>query len=224
MARDKGIKRFIYASSSSVYGVKDEENVTEEMALKPLTDYSKYKALCEEILLRYSTNEFVCLVLRPATVCGFSSRQRLDLVVNILTNHAVNKGKITVFGGTQRRPNIHIDDITDLYCNTLEYDSRVIGGNVFNAGYENHTLLELAELVKGVVGPQLEVKVEQTDDLRSYHISSERIKRQVGFKPTRNIETAVKDLKNAFDSGLLTDPMNNSLYYNIKRMKEVKLK
>ena len=115
IAKNSGVSRFIYASSSSVYGVKKERNVTENLVLEPLTDYSKYKALCEEILLQKRTDEFNTLILRPATVCGYSPRMRFDLTVNILTNHAVNKGKITVFGGAQMRPNIHIEDMTDVY-------------------------------------------------------------------------------------------------------------
>ena len=115
VAKDSGVKRFIYASSSSVYGVKSDDNVTEDLPLEPLTDYSKYKALCEEVLLKAQSPDFTTVVLRPATVCGYSPRLRLDLTVNILTNHAVNSGRITVFGGDQKRPNIHIDDMADVY-------------------------------------------------------------------------------------------------------------
>ena len=115
ISKDAGVNRFIYASSSSVYGIKKIQNVTEELALEPLTDYSKYKAMCEDVLLKKREPGFVPLILRPATVCGYSPRLRLDLIVNILTNHAVNNRKITVFGGNQKRPNIHIDDVTDLY-------------------------------------------------------------------------------------------------------------
>src|SRR6201996_9111421 len=107
------VRRFIYASSSSVYGIKDEENVTEGLSLEPLTDYSKYKAMCEDVLLAKRRPGFAALILRPATVCGYSPRLRLDLSVNILTNHAYNNRKITVFGGQQRRPNLHIEDMTD---------------------------------------------------------------------------------------------------------------
>ena len=107
--------RFIYASSSSVYGVKADDNVTEDLPLEPLTDYSKYKALCEEVLLKAQSPDFTTVVLRPATVCGYSPRLRLDLTVNILTNYAVNNRRITVFGGNQKRPNIHIDDMAAVY-------------------------------------------------------------------------------------------------------------
>ncbi len=223
-AKRQGVKRFIYASSSSVYGIKAEENVTEDMPLEPLTDYSKYKAMCEEIVLKYAADEFTVLVLRPATVCGYSPRQRLDLVVNILTSHAISHKRIKVFGGIQKRPNIHIKDICMLYEKSLTYEHEIINGKIYNAGYENYTLNKLAELIKGVVGPELEVTVLPTDDLRSYHISSEKIKKELGFEPKHTIADAVADLKAAFDNGLLKDPMNNSMYYNIKRMKEIGLK
>ena len=224
LAKSKGIKRFIYASTSSVYGIKDAENVTEDMPLEPLTDYSKYKAMCEEIVLKEAAQNFICLVLRPATVCGYSPRQRLDLTVNILTNHAVNNRKITVFGGQQKRPNIHIEDITDLYIKALDYDDRKINKKTFNAGYENLTLMEIAQMVKISIDPHLEIVVEKSDDLRSYHISSKKIKDELGFVPKHTIENAIQDLKEAFEKGLLKNPMNNSLYYNIKRMKDINLK
>ena len=225
IARDSGVRRFIYASSSSVYGVKEVENVTEDMPLEPLTDYSKYKALCEEILLRYQSPDFTTVIVRPATVCGYSPRQRLDVIVNILTNHAVNRGTIKVFGGEQRRPNIHIHDMVDVYLMLLELPDEKIAGRVYNAGYENHAVRELAEIVRGVVGPdKVELVTVPTDDHRSYHISSEKIARELGFRPTHTIEEAVRDLVQAFDDGRLPNPMTNPLYYNIKRMQEVGLK
>jgi len=146
LAKKHKIKRFIYASSSSVYGIKKERNVTEDLLLEPLTDYSKYKAECEKYLLENVKNEFVYTIIRPATVCGYSPRQRLDLTVNILTNHAINKRGITVFGGKQLRPNIHMEDMTDLYVKLLEYPSEKIHREIFNAGYENHKIIEIAEI------------------------------------------------------------------------------
>jgi len=224
LAKEKGVKRFIYASSSSVYGIKEEPNVTEEMKLEPLTDYSKFKAMCEEVLLKYADDDFIGLILRPATVCGYSPRQRMDLIVYILTNHAVNRRKIIVDGGSQKRPNIHIQDVTDLYVKSLEYDDGLINKKIFNAGYENYPVSELAEKVKSVIGPDVEIAVRPTNDPRSYHISSEKIKDELGFIPRHNIEEAVRGLKEAIESGHLSDPMNNPMYHNIRRMKEIQLK
>jgi nucleoside-diphosphate-sugar epimerase len=224
ISKASGVKRFIYASSSSVYGIKDEPNVTEDLPLDPLTDYSKFKAMCEEELEKRRSPGFTTFTLRPATVCGYSPRLRLDLSVNILTNHAINKGKITVFGGSQLRPNFHVRDCAELYVKLLSYPSEKIDGKVFNAGYQNLSINEIAELVRSVIGKNVEIVSTPTDDNRSYHISSERIKNELGFEPRYSIEDAVKDLKAAFESGKITDPMSNPLYYNIKRMQEVHLK
>lgn len=225
IARDSGVRRFIYASSSSVYGVKDVENVTEDMPLEPLTDYSRYKALCEEILLRYQAPDFTTVILRPATVCGYSPRQRLDVIVNIMTNHAVNKGQIKIFGGWQKRPNIHIQDMVDAYLLMLELPDEQVAGKIYNVGFENYTVSELAEIVRKVVGPdRVELVTVPTDDPRSYHISSERIARELGFRPRHTIEEAVRDLVQAFADGRLPNPMTDSRYYNIRRMQEINLK
>ncbi len=220
IARDQGVGRFIYASSSSVYGVKEQTNVTEELALEPLTDYSKYKALCEDILLDARRDDFAVLILRPATVCGYSPRLRLDLTVNILTNHAVNRREITVFGGTQMRPNIHIDDITDLYVGALDYPKDLIDGQIFNAGYENHTVTEIAQAVRSIVGDDVTVRTTPSDDLRSYHICSDKIRRTLGFTPAHTIEAAVRDLVDAFDAGHIPDSLTDPRYYNIKTMQQ----
>ena len=218
------VKRFIYASSSSVYGVKKEKDVNEKMSLEPLTDYSRFKAECEKILLEYESKDFTTITIRPATVCGYSPRQRLDLIVNILTNLAFNNRKITIFGGDQMRPNIHIQDMTDLYINLLEYKKNLVSGKIFNAGDENYTVSELGKIVKSKIGNDVEVIYSKTDDNRSYHISSKKIKDQLNFKTKHTIEDAVVDLANAFKKKLLTDPLNNELYFNIKRMNKIKLK
>jgi nucleoside-diphosphate-sugar epimerase len=223
-AKQNGIKRFIYASSSSVYGVKAESNVHEDLPLEPLTDYSKFKAMCEEVLLKEQTPEFTVLVLRPATVCGYSPRLRLDLTVNILTNLAVNKGKITVFGGEQMRPNIHIEDMTDLYVKCLELPDAKIAGKIFNAGYDNLKVKEIASLVKQVVGENVEIITQTTDDNRSYHVSSEKIKREIGFEPKHTVEDAITDLVSAFKAGKISDPESDIRYYNIKTMQSLKLR
>ena len=221
-AKRAGVKRFIYASSSSVYGVKDTDNVTEELPLEPLTDYSKFKAMCEEVLEEEREPGFTTLTLRPATVCGYAKRLRLDLAVNILTNHAVNNRKITVFGGAQKRPNINVEDMTDLYVACLQYPADAIDGRIFNAGYENHTLDQLAHLVRDGVG-EVEIIRTPTDDMRSYHVSSEKIRRELGFQPKRTIRDAVDSLVAAFDAGKIPNPMTDKVYYNIKTMQAVAL-
>ena len=224
VAKDSGVKRFVYASSSSVYGVKSEENVTEELPLEPLTDYSKYKALCEEVLRKEQSPDFTTVVLRPATVCGYSPRLRLDLTVNILTNYAVNSRRITVFGGAQKRPNIHIADMADVYLRVLEAPADQIAGKTFNAGYENHTVTQLAETIRSVVGRSTEIVTTPSDDNRSYHISSDKIRRELGFTPSHTIEDAVRGLVANFDAGRIPNPMTDIRYYNIKTMQALQLK
>lgn len=218
------VRRFIYASSSSVYGVKDTADVTEDLELEPLTDYSKYKVLGEQMLLERRSPDWTTIILRPATVCGYSPRLRLDVAVNILTNHAVHNGAITVFGGSQMRPNIHIEDMTDLYVAALGWDHDLVDGEAFNAGYENKTLDEIAELVKRVVGDQVEIRHTPTDDNRSYHISSEKIGRVLDYRPAHTIEDAVRGLVEAFGDGRVPDAMTNDVYYNIKRMQRIELR
>jgi nucleoside-diphosphate-sugar epimerase len=222
-AKNVGVKRFIYASSSSVYGIKDEPEVTEELTLQPLTDYSKFKAMCEDVLAEEQAPGFVTCTIRPSTVCGYAPRQRLDVVVNILSNHGYHTGRIKVFGGDQKRPNIHIEDMTDLYCFLLQQEDKSIDGKIYNAGYENHTVMQLAHIVRNVLGDKLDIEVLPTDDLRSYHVSAEKLRRELGFQPHHSIEDAVRGLIDAFRTGKLQDPMNNPLYFNIKRMQQVGL-
>ncbi len=225
IARQSGVRRFIYASSSSVYGIKQVPDVTEDMTLEPLTDYSKYKAMCEEILAEYQGDGFTTVTLRPATVCGYSPRQRLDVVVNILTNLAYHTGTLKVLGGDQLRPNLHIQDMADAYLLMLEAPAEKIAGKTFNVGYENRTVRQLAEMVRGVIGEDtVRMVTLPSNDNRSYHVSSAKIARELGFVPKHRIEEAVGDLVHAFEAGLLDDPMNNPLYYNIKRMQEIGLK
>lgn len=224
IAKAKGVRRFIYASSSSVYGIKDEENVTEDLPSLPLTDYSKYKAMCEEILKKYQSPDFTTVTIRSATVCGYSPRLRLDLTVNILTNLAVNKGVITVFGGDQKRPNIHIEDITDLYTSLLSLPAEKIAGKIWNVGYENHKVSEIAEMVRDVVGADhVKIVTSPTDDHRSYHISSEKIRRDLGYVAKRSLSDAIRDLVAAFKAGKIPDPMGDIRYYNVKLMQAIKL-
>ena len=223
-AKKNDAKRFIYASSSSVYGIKKEQEVTEDLPLEPLTEYSLYKAKCEEVLLKEATDEFVVTVIRPATICGYSPRMRLDLTVNILTNNAVNKGGITVFGGDQMRPNIHIEDMADLYVMLLELPKEKIQNQIFNAGYENYRVKEIAKMVQSVIGKQVSIKTIPTDDNRSYRVSSKKIQNQLGFSPKHTIEEAIMDLKKAFEGGNIPNPLEDIKYYNIKKMQALKLK
>ena len=224
VAKDAGVKRFIYASSSSVYGIKEEAEVTEDLALEPLTDYSKYKALCEEVLLRERAPGFTVLVLRPSTVCGYSPRMRLDLTVNILTNHAINNGVIKVFGGEQMRPNIHIGDMVRVYEEALQWPAAAIDGKIYNVGYQNHKVRDIADMVREVVGSQVRIETVPTDDHRSYHVSSERIRREQGFVASRSVADAARDLQNAFTENRIPNPMTDERYYNIRRMQQLNLR
>jgi len=223
ISKNNGVQRFIYASSSSVYGIKDEPNVHEKMTIEPLTNYSRFKADCEKILAEYQSEDFTTVTIRPATVCGYSPRQRLDVVVNILTNLAYHNRKISVFGGDQLRPNIHIKDMVDAYMVLLTVSKEKIAGKIFNAGYENQTVKELAETVKSVVGEDVNLITTPTDDNRSYHISSQKIKDELGFETTHTIREAAEDLCKAFDKGLLPDSLEDEIYFNIKRMQSLNL-
>jgi len=228
-AKRAGVRRFVYASSSSVYGLSDEPHVREDHPLLPLTDYSKYKMLCEPIILAEQSTDFTTVVIRPATVCGYSPRMRFDLSVNILTNHAVNRRKILVFGGVQTRPNIHIGDITDLYVDLLDERADLIAGQTFNAGFQNRSIGEIAEIVRSVViaefpaGAPIEIETQPTDDLRSYHVNSDKIARVLGFRPRHTLEDAVRDLCRAFRAGRFPNSLDDRRYFNVKLMKETAL-
>ena len=223
-SKNAGVKRFIYASSSSVYGIKEEKNVNENMSLEPLTDYSKFKAKCEDILFNYMDSNFESVVIRPATVCGYSKRLRLDLVVNIFANIGYHTRKVKVFGGEQLRPNIHIDDMIRAYELLIMSETNKVNGKIFNAGWENKSVLQIAEEARFILGEDISLEVIPTDDNRSYHISSEKIKRELNFSTKFTISDAIKDLKNVFESNKLNDPINNIEFYNIKKMQSIKLK
>jgi nucleoside-diphosphate-sugar epimerase len=220
-AKSAGVSRFVYASSSSVYGVKEEERVTEDLPLDPLTDYSKYKAMCEPILLDEASEDFVATVIRPATLCGYSPRQRLDLTVNIITNNAVNEQVIRVFGGDQYRPNLHIEDMCRAYLEVLQQPASKVNGQVFNVGADNMKVSEIASIVAAHVDGPVDVRIEPTQDPRSYRISSERIAEAIGFRPKFTINDAVVDLQRAFASGQLPNSLTDSKYFNIRRMNEI---
>ncbi len=227
-AKKAGVKRFVYASSSSVYGVSDQPNVTEDHPLVPLTLYNKYKGMCEPLLLKHTDDRFVGVVFRPATVCGYAPRLRLDLSVNILTNHAVTNNKITVFGGSQLRPNLHVQDYADLCKLLLVAPTEKIANQIFNCGYQNMSIMEIAHMVKKVVEqefPQkapIDIVTTPTDDNRSYHINSDKIKKTLGFAPKHTIEEAVRDLCRAFRAGKIPNSFSDDRFYNVRTLKKLK--
>ena len=226
-AKNAGVKRFVYCSSSSVYGVSEAPDVTEEHPLVPLTAYNKYKGLCEPLLFKHQSSGFTCVAIRPATVCGYGPRLRLDLSVNILTNHAVTNNKITVFGGSQLRPNLHIKDMADVYELMITAPSEKIAGEVFNFGYQNLSIMEIAKTIRKVVMEEFQEKGEieivttPTNDPRSYHINSDKSKKVLGFSPKRTIEDACRDLCAAFKAGKIPNSMDDISYYNVKFMNEI---
>lgn len=226
-AKEAGVNRFVFASSSSVYGVSDSPDVTEDHPLVPLTLYNKYKGMCEPLLKKHTDNNFLGVIFRPATVCGYGPRQRLDLSVNILTNHAVNKGKILVFGGDQLRPNLHIQDYADLCKLLLTAPSEKIASETFNCGFQNMSILEIAKTVKKVVQEEfpekgeIPLEISESNDPRSYHINSDKIYKTLGYKPSHSVEDAVRDLCKAFKSGKLPNSFDDDNYFNVRTMKAI---
>jgi nucleoside-diphosphate-sugar epimerase len=226
-AKEAGVQRFIYASSSSVYGVSDKPNVTEDHPLVPLTLYNKYKGMCEPLLFKHMDESFVCTVIRPATLCGYAPRQRLDLSVNILTNLAISKGAITVFGGSQLRPNLHIQDMCDAYKLLIEVDASKIQGETFNCGFENMSIADLALIVKDVVQQEfpalgdIQISTTPSNDNRSYHINSDKIRNALGFRPRYAVRDAVRDLCKAFRDGKIPNSISDDRYYNVRTLKAI---
>jgi len=226
-AKGAGVKRFVYCSSSSVYGVSDQPNVTEDHPLVPLTLYNRYKGMCEPYLHKHIDDAFTGVVIRPATLCGYAPRQRLDLSVNILTNHAVNASKITVFGGAQLRPNLHVKDMVAAYQLMIQAPADAIQGQTFNIGYENLSIADIARTVQRVVGEEfpdkrdLPIVTQESDDKRSYHINSDKIRRVLGFAPKHRVEDAVRDLCVAFREGKLPGSMEDPRYFNVRTMKAI---
>lgn len=227
-AKEAGVSRFINCSSSSVYGLSDNAEVREDHPLVPMTLYNKFKGLCEPLLFKHQSDDFTCVNIRPATVCGYSPGQRLDLAVNILTNHAVNSDRILVTGGSQKRPNLHIQDMCDVYKLLLEAPHEKIQGETFNVGGENRTILELAEMVKAVVevrlGGTVLIEIVPNADNRSYWINSDKIREVLGFVPRWSVVKAINDLVTAFKAGLLPNPMTDTRYSNVKRLIELGVK
>jgi nucleoside-diphosphate-sugar epimerase len=212
-AKRMGVKRFIYASSGSVYGVKEEAQVTEELELKPISEYNKTKMVGERVLLSYQ-DDMVVQILRPATVCGYSPRMRLDVSVNLLTMQALSKGKITVFGGDQVRPNIHIDDITDVYLYLIDHPE-VTG--VYNAGFENISIMDIAKLVTKYI--PVEIAVTESNDPRSYRINSDKLL-AAGYKPKKTVEDAIREIIEQYRTGVLKDEDH---FYNLRWMEKTVL-
>jgi nucleoside-diphosphate-sugar epimerase len=227
ISKKSGVKRFIYASSSSVYGFSDNDNVTEDHPLIPLTLYNKFKGMCEPILKKYTDEKFVGVTVRPATICGYAPRCRLDLSVNILTNFAVNKKKIVVLGGgEQKRPNLHIADMCRAYEFFLNSEADKINNEIFNVSFENKKIIELAHIVKknvenffGYDNIEIEIKNEIVDK-RSYHVNSDKIKRVLGFTPKHNIDDAVISLCDAFKNNKLPNSLTDPKYINVTTLKE----
>ena len=217
ISKRHNIDQFIYASSSSVYGIKEEASVTEDLKAEPITDYSKFKLECENILLNHEGN-FLKTIIRPATVCGYSERQRLDVIVNILTNHAFFNKKIIIHGGEQLRPNIHIDDMSDSYIHVIN-NSKISDKEIFNVGDENHSVNKLANMVNEAC-PDAILKKEEVLDQRSYKISSEKIYNKLGFKTKKTIKNAIDDLVEAFTKKKLVNTFDNDEFYNIKIIKK----
>ena len=225
-AVDQGVRRFIYASSSSVYGVKEDPNVREDAEPQPLTDYSRFKLDCERDLLAHpDVRGMERIIVRPATVCGYAPRLRLDLTVNILTIHALVNRKIRIFGGRQLRPNLNIKDMVRAYFAFLDAPASKVDREAFNVGFQNRSVEDIAKLVRDTLGDStIELEYTPTDDNRSYHVNSDKIKRVLGFEPEFNIEDAILSIAHAYKAGKIRDPFKNTLYSNIRRMQELKVK
>lgn len=217
-AKQNGVSRFIYASSASVYGLKDTPDVTEDLSLEPITIYAKYKAEGEKILNSLVDDHFCGVSVRAATVCGYSPRLRLDLTINILSYHALTKGKIRVFGGSQMRPNIHIQDLTDFYVALVSIPANNINGKAFNVSRSNATVLELAEMIRKEINPDLNIEIVPTTDTRSYHLSTEKVQKELAFTTTRPLVLACQELRDAFSNGQVIDP-DRPIYRNVELMK-----
>jgi nucleoside-diphosphate-sugar epimerase len=203
-----GVKQFIYASSGSVYGIKEEEQVTEDLKLKPISEYNKTKMVAERVLLSYA-DDMAVQIIRPATVCGYSPRMRLDVSVNMLTMQALSDRKITVFGGRQIRPNIHIDDITDLYVFMLQHPEYQ---GIYNAGFENLSIMEIAERVARQT--EAEIAVTESNDPRSYRVNSDKLL-ATGFRPKKTVDDAIHEIVHKYHSGELKD---EDRFHNLKWM------
>ena len=214
-SRKEGVKQFIFASSGSVYGVKDEDRVTEDLDLVPISVYNKTKMIAERVLLSYK-DDMAVHCIRPATVCGYSPRMRLDVSVNMFTYQALKNGKMTIFGGDQTRPNIHIKDMVNAYLQIIETAEHKINGQIFNVGFQNMPVLQIANLVKNSFKSNINISVEETDDNRSYHISSKKIENQLNFKIKYTVDDAIKEIIESFEKNKFKNSLENENYFNIK--------
>ena len=218
-SKRSGVRRFLYASSASVYGVREEPDVTEDLELAPITVYAECKAKGEDALNALVDDTFVGVSVRAATVCGYSPRLRLDLTVNILTDHALRNGRIRVFGGDQMRPNVHIKDLTRFYRELLRAPADRVAGEAFNVCHENATVFEIANLVRDDANRDAEIVREPSNDPRSYHLCARKIERVLGFKTKCGIADAARELKDAYEEGLVPDP-DSPRYRNVRWMLE----
>lgn len=219
VAKKSGVKRFINASSSSVFGIKHESDVTEELEPEPLTAYSRYKMLSEWLVVSAASPEFTTVNIRPATICGYSPRQRFDLTVNKLTADALRKNVITVHGGQQRRPNVGMSDMINLYGDLIQTKAELINGKTFNFGFENLKVIEIAELIKSELKDlPVEIKVTATTDNRDYHITSKKVLNTINYKPVSSIAGEVMNLRKQLDGGKFAD-IDAPDHYNMKVMK-----
>jgi nucleoside-diphosphate-sugar epimerase len=222
ISKNCSVGKFIYASTCSVYGITDHPNVTESHPLLPMTDYNKYKADCEPVLLNYLDDKFQGIIIRPATVCGYSEKMRFDVTVNILTNFAFNKGFIKVLGGQQTRPNIHLDDMCNIYEHLITRDIKDFNGKIYNAGIENLKIIEIANIIKKIflkrMNKEIEIKIEPSTDKRSYNINSDKIQKELGFKFKKNVSDAVNDLLENFITGNLKNTFDKK-WQNIEVLK-----
>lgn len=225
ISKSAGIKKFIYCSTGSVYGVSKQKNVRENHPLVPITLYNKYKAQCEPILLNYTDKNFIGTIIRPATVCGYAPRLRLDLTVNILTYSGYFNSEITIFNGKQQRPNIYIEDMCRIYLKLLKCDSKIIENEIFNCDCENYKVEEIAKIVKGYLEKstkkETKLKYLPSDDIRSYHLNADKIKNKLGYKNKFTILDGVKSLVKVFKENekYYRRASSKSIFYNVKHMK-----
>ena len=225
-AIDQGVRRFIYASSSSIYGVKEEPDVREDAEPRPLTDYSRFKLDCErELLAHPNAGTLERIIVRPATVCGYAPRLRLDLTVNILTIHALVNRKIRIFGGKQLRPNLNVLDMARAYLALLDAPAAKVDREAFNVGFQNRSVEDIAMMVRDTLAdPSIELEYTPSDDNRSYHVNSDKIRRVLGFEPRFTIEDAIRSIADAYHAGKIPEPFKDTLYSNIKRIQQLKIR